>query len=184
MNNGESNDKVNNALERVVEQVTANGDADAYLCTLLLPSDFANEQRLSNDIYKRFQADFCKSVLRTTGESTPRYVTVRKENGERPEYAICLFTPSKARLEKPEEHAEKGHFIANSKVSQAGWGKGKLDVTELLMEAPRFTISSQPIQLTGDNMESAMSQMRRHLQGKGEIAQPHQRTLFVSKCPQ
>lgn len=183
MNNGESNDKVNNALERVVEQVTANGDADAYLCTLQLPRDFAHEQRLSNDIYKRFQADFCKSVLRATGESTPRYVTVRKENVERPEYAICLFTQSKARLEKPEEHAEKGRFIANSKVSQAGWGRGKLDVTELLMEAPRFTISSQPIPISPENRGAVIGQLQDHLQGRCDSKQTHQRTLFVSKCP-
>lgn len=171
-------DKVNNALERVVEQVVADGKVDVHLCTLELPEQFSEDQHQANGIYKRIQSDFCKSVMRRTGE-TPRYVTVRCSNAVRPEYAICLFTHTG--LGKSEELMEKGLEIANGKALHAGWGRGKLDVVELIRDAPRFTISSQSITFTTENKDEAMKKIQTHLADKAENTQPHQRTMFVSK---
>ena len=171
------------ALERVVNQAMSNGEAtEAYLCTLRLPRQFADNQHEANDIYKKIQADFCKNVYRSTG-TTPRYITVKTENAANPEYAFCLFTKHDASLDKPEEYAEKGREIANGKVGQAGWGNGKLDLMELFKDAPRFKIAHYPIIITQDNKASVIEQLQRHLQGQSQSTQAHQRTLFVSKCP-
>ncbi len=172
-------DKTKNALERVVNQaVKDDGVAEAYLCTLQLPKQFSDNTKQANDIYKKVQSDFCKSVMRKTGD-TPRYITVRTENSDNPEYAFCLFTKKDASLDKP-EYEEKGREIANGKVGQAGWGRGTLDVVELIKDAPRFTIS-HPIQITAENKCSVMGQLQSHLQDKSTSSN-HQRTLFVSKC--
>ena len=174
-------DKTMNALERVVNQAISNGEtAKAYLCRLQLPKQFSNDCRQANDIYKKVQSDFCKSVMRKTGD-TPRYITVRTENSDNPEYAFCLFTKKDASLDKP-EYEEKGREIANGKVGQAGWGRGTLDVVELIKDAPRFTISS-PVQITAENKCSVIGQLQRHLQDKSTSSN-HQRTLFVSKMRQ
>ena len=173
-------DKTMNALERVVNQaVKDDGVAEAYLCTLQLPKQFSNDCRQANDIYKKVQSDFCKSVMRKTGD-TPRYITVRTENSDNPEYAFCLFTKKDASLDKP-EYEEKGREIANGKVGQAGWGRGTLDVVELFMDSPKLMISSNPIQITAKNKNDAIGRLQEHLKCKSESSN-HQRTLFVSKC--
>ena len=173
-------DKTMNALERVVNQAISNGETtDAYLCRLQLPKQFSSNIKESNDIYKKIISDFGKNVMRKTGE-TPRYITVKTENENNPEYAFCLFTRYDASLDKPEEYAEKGREIANTKVSQRGWGHGRLDVVELIKDAPRFTIS-HPVQITQANKDDAIGQLQEHLKSKSESLN-HQRTLFVSKC--
>ena len=173
-------DKTKNALERVVNQAISNGETvEAYLCRLQLPKQFSSNIKESNDIYKKIISDFGKNVMRKTGE-TPRYITVKTDN-ENPEYAFCLLTHDK--LDKTEEYAEKGREIANGKVGQAGWGHGKLDIVELFRDAPRFTISSQPITITDSNKATVIEQLQHHLQGQSQSTQAHQRTLFVSKCP-
>ncbi|MBQ4480497.1 MAG: hypothetical protein IJJ33_17565 [Victivallales bacterium] len=175
-------DKTTKALERVVNQTISNGDtAAAYLCRLQLPKQFSDNPKQSNDIYKKVQSDFCKSVMRRTGE-TPRYITVRTENSDNPEYAFCLFTKKDASLDKSEEYAEKGLEIANGKAMHEGWGRGKLDVVELIRDAPRFSVS-QSLTLSDGTKATVMQQLQEHLQGKPErSSQPHQRTMFVSKC--
>ena len=174
-------DKTTKALERVVNQTISNGDtAAAYLCRLQLPKQFSSNTKQANDIYKKIQSDFCKGVMRATGE-TPRYITVRTENHDNPEYAFCLFTRQDASLDKPEEYAEKGREIANGKAGQAGWGRGRLDVVELFMDSPKFMISSNPIQITAKNKNDAIGRLQEHLKCKSESSN-HQRTLFVSKC--
>ena len=170
------------ALERVVNQTMAHGEVKAYLCKLQLPKQFAENPHQANDIYKRIQSDFCKHVSRTTG-STPRYVAVKKENADNPEYAFCLFTKADATLDKPEEYAEKGREIANGKTEHAGWGRGKLDVVEIIMDGPKFIIGSQPIMVTDSNKTEVFPQLQQHLQSKRLVNAQHQRTLFVSKCP-
>ena len=172
------------ALERVVNQAMSNGEAtEAYLCTLRLPRQFADNQHEANDIYKKIQSDFCKNVYRSTG-TTPRYITVKTDNAANPEYALCLFTKHGAGLgANTEDYAEKGREIANTKCSKEGWGNGKLDLTELFRDAPRFKIAHDPIQITQDNKASVVEQLQRHLQGQSHSTQAHQRTLFVSKCP-
>ena len=173
-------DKTKNALERVVNQAVSNGEtAKAYLCRLQLPKQFSSDIKESNDIYKKIISDFGKNVMRKTGE-TPRYITVKTENATNPEYAFCLFTKNDASLDKPEEYAEKGREIANGKVGQAGWGIGELDVMELVRDAPRFVISSHPVQITQDNKDDAIGQLQEHLKCKSESSN-HQHTLFVSK---
>ena len=103
------------ALERVVNQAMSNGEAtEAYLCTLQLPRQFADNQHQANDIYKRIQSDFCKSVMRSTGK-TPRYITVKTENATNPEYANRLIrlieTYHIARLDTLyQERLESGYF--------------------------------------------------------------------------
>lgn len=175
-------DKTTKALERVVNQTISNGDtAEAYLCRLQLPRQFSSDIKQSNDIYKKIISDFGKNVMRKTGE-TPRYITVRTENPDNPEYAFCLFTRQDASLDKPEEYAEKGREIANGKAGQAGWGRGRLDVAELFMDSPKFMISSNPIQITAKNKNDAIGRLQEHLKCKSESSN-HQRTLFVSKCP-
>ena len=178
-----SQGKVSEALERMVRQAVVNdGEAEVYLCSLRLPREFSENPHQANEIYKKIQADFCKNVYRCTG-STPRYVTVKKENDANPEYAFCLFTKPEASLDKPEEYAEKGREIANTKAGKAGWGLGRLDVVELIKDAPRFTISSQSIPVTSSNKETVLPQLQQHLQNKRIVDALHQRTLFVSKCP-
>ena len=174
-------DKTKNALERVVNQAVSNGEtAEAYLCRLQLPKQFSSDIKESNDIYKKIISDFGKNVMRKTGE-TPRYITVKTDNDDNPEYAFCLFTRYDASLDKPEEYAEKGREIANGKVGQAGWGHGKLDVVEMIMDSPKFIISSHPVQITQANKDDAIGQLQEHLNSKSESSN-HQRTLFVSKC--
>ncbi len=168
-------DKTMNALERVVNQAISNGEtAKAYLCRLQLPKQFSDNTKQANDIYKKVQSDFCKTVMRKTGD-TPRYITVRTENSDNPEYAFCLFTKNDASLDKP-EYEEKGREIANGKVGQAGWGRGKLDILELMRDAPRFTISPKPITITASNKASAMETLHEHLKEQGRnrrVASPH-----------
>ena len=174
--------KVTEALNRVVNQAVENdGRTEAYLCSLRLPREFNEDPHQANQIYKKVQADFCKHVMRSTGR-TPRYVAVKTENGDNPEYAFCLFTKTDATLDKPEEYAEKGREIANGKAGQAGWGRGKLDIVELFKDAPRFTIASQSIKVTEHNREDAILQLHQHLQNRRDIEALHQRTIFVSKC--
>ena len=172
-------DKTKNALERVVNQAISNGETKAYLGRLQLPKQFSSEIKESNDIYKKIISDFGKNVMRKTGE-TPRYITIKTNNDDNPEYAFCLFTKHDASLDKPEEYAEKGREIANGKVGQAGWGHGRLDVVELIKDAPKFTISS-PIHITNSNKDDAIDKLQEHLKCKSESLN-HQRTLFVSKC--
>ena len=175
-------DKTARALERIVNHAVENdGVAEGYLCYLQLPKQFASNIKESNDIYKKIQSDVCKNVMRSTG-STPRYVAVKMDNNDNPEYAFCLFTKKDASLDKPEEYAEKGREISNTKVGQAGWGNGRLDVVELIKDAPKFTISSQPIHITNSNKDDAIDRLQEHLKSKSESTQAHQRTLFVSKC--
>lgn len=175
-------DKTVDALRRVVDHAVEEGnEAQAYLCTLQLPRQFSENQHQANDIYKKIQSDFCKNVMRKTGQ-TPRYITVRTENAENPEYALCLITKQDAALDKPEEYAEKAMEIANTKCGKEGWGHGKLDLIELFRDAPKFKISHNPIQITQDNRDSAIGQLHNHLQSKSQLVQNHQRTLFVSKC--
>lgn len=91
-------DKTKNALDRVVNQAVEGGETiQAYLCKLQLPKQFSRNIKESNEIYKKIQSDFCKGVMRATGE-TPRYITVRTENSDNPEYAFCLFTRHDASL--------------------------------------------------------------------------------------
>ena len=178
--NESTSDDVVRALERVVNNYVEDGEeVQAYLCRLRLPCRFTDNARQSNDIYKKIQSDFCKCVMRKTGE-TPRYITVKTENATNPEYAFCLFTKNDASLDKPEEYAEKGREIANGKVGHAGWGIGELDVMELVRDAPRFVISSHPVQITQDNKDDAIGQLQEHLKCKSESSN-HQHTLFVSK---
>lgn len=174
-------DKTEIALERVVDQALANGgESEAYLCTLRLPKQFNEDQRTSNEIYKKVQSDFCKNVFRSTG-STPRYVAVRTDNSSNPEYAFCLFTKPNAKLEMPEDYAEKGREIANGKSINAGWGKGRIDLMAVFADAPLFRVSSQPIHITNENKDEAMGRFREHLQETDERRRS-QRILFVSKC--
>ena len=181
--NTTTRDKMVNALKRVVNQAISNEEtAYAYLCRMQLPKEFSSNIKESNDIYKKIQSDFCKNVMRSTG-STPRYVAVKTENADNPEYAFCLFTKHNASLDKPEEYAEKGREIANGKVGQAGWGHGKLDVVEMIMDAPKFIIASNSVQISQGNKASVIEQLQNHLQGQSQSTQAHQRTLFVSKCP-
>ena len=175
-------DKTMNAVERVVNHAIKDGAVNAYLCTLQLPRQFSNNQHQANDIYKKIISDFGKNIYRKTGE-TPRYVTVKTENKENPEYAFCLLTRHDASLDNPEDYAEKGREIANSKVGQAGWGNGRLDLMELLNDAPRFKIASNPIQISDEKKADAIERIKSHLneKGKAESTQLHQRCLFVSK---
>ncbi len=165
--------KVAMALTRVVSHAVGDGETEAYLCSLTLPRRFAGDQHQANDVYKRIQSDFCKNVQRRTGE-TPRYVTVRTEHDNRPEYAICLFTRHESRLEQTETYEEKGRIIADVKARQAGWNADE--------DSPCFTIEPQPISVTSENRETEMSRLMQHLQGKGTTRQAYQRTIFVSKC--
>ncbi len=143
--------KTKNALERVVNQAVSEGVADAYLCRLQLPKEFASNIKESNDIYKKIISDFGKNVMRKTG-ATPRYITVKTDNAANPEYALCLFTKHGAGLgANTEDYAEKGREIANGKVGQAGWGNGKLDLMELFKDAPTFKIAHDPTQITQEN---------------------------------
>ena len=179
--NERTSDDVVRALERVVNNVVEDGEeVQAYLCRLRLPCRFTDNAFQSNDIYKKFQSDFCKCVMRATGE-TPRYVGIKKENESNPEYAFCLFTKNDASLDKPEEYAEKGREIANGKVGQAGWGIGELDVMELVRDAPRFVISSKPVTINAVNKDSAISELREHLKDKCDT-EHNQKTIFVSRC--
>ena len=181
MRQSTTQDRVTEALERVVNQAVGNdGRTEAYLCTLRLPREFNEDPHEANQIYKRIQADFCKSVYRGTG-SSPRYVTVKTDNDDNPEYAFCMFTKPHANLDK-EEYAEKGREIANGKAGQAGWGRGKLEIIELFKDAPRFKVS-QPITITDENKTAVFPQLQQHLQNKHQIEALNQRTIFVSKCP-
>ncbi len=174
-------DRTTDALERVVKQaVGEDGGAQAYLCRLQLPRQFSSDQHQANGIYRKIISDFGKSVMRRTG-NTPRYISIRTDNADQPEYALCLFTKHGAALDNPEEYAEKAMEIANSKCGREGWGCGKLDLLELFRDAPRFRIAHDPIQVTSENRASVMRQLQEHLQGKSEAAN-HQRTLFVSRC--
>ncbi len=164
--------KVAKALTRVVDHAVGDGETTAYLCSLTLPRQFAGDQHQANDVYKRIQSDFCKNVQRRTGE-TPRYVTVRTERDNHPEYAICLFTRPESRMEQTEAYEEKGRIIADGKARQAGWNDE---------DSPRFTIEPQSITMTSENRETEMPRLMQHLQGKGTTRQAYQRTIFVSKC--
>ena len=169
---------VSQALERIVDQMVAQGDAKAYLCSLRLPRQFSEDMVQANDIFKKTQSDFCKSIMRGTG-STPRYIAVRTDNETNPEYAFCLFTRPNAMLD-PTAYAEKGCEIANGKSGHAGWGRGRLDVVELFKDAPRFKIA-QPLHIDKENADEILPRLQEHLNGK-KTATAHQRTLFVSKC--
>ena len=173
MRNTQRQAKVVKALTRVVDRACGKGETEAYLCSLTLPQQFAADQHQANDVYKRIQSDFCKNVQRRTGE-TPRYVTVRTEHDNRPEYAICLFTRPESRLEQTETYEEKGRSIADVKARQAGWNADE--------DSPRFTIEPQSITMTSVNRETEMPRLMQHLQGKGTTRQAYQRTIFVSKC--
>ena len=176
--NGKNGDMVGNALERVVNhEVESCREVAAYLCSLRLPKQFAQDAS-SNGVYKKIQSDFCKYVMRETGNA-PRYIAVRTDNKTNPEYAICLFTKTDAQLDKPEVYAEKAREIANTKAGHAGWGNGKLDVVEVVCDGPRYMIASQPITITGSNMRNAMNTIRNHLQ-KCDTEHKCQRTIFVS----
>ena len=169
-------DKVDKALERVMKQAMADDKTEVHLCTLELPKQFSANPHIANDIYKKIQSDFCKVVLRRTGE-TPKYVTIRQEGeGQRPGYAFCLFT--KADLDT--DLVEKGREIANGKSLHAGWGRGQTDVVDIVMNGPRFSVS-HPLTLSSETKEIVMQRLKEHLKSKSESAN-HQRTLFVSKC--
>ena len=169
-------DKVDKALERVMKQAMADDKTEVHLCTLELPKQFSGNQHVANGIYRKIISDFGKSVMRRTGE-TPKYVTIRQESErQRPGYAFCLFT--KADLDT--DLVEKGREIANGKALHAGWGRGQIDVVDIVMNGPRFSVS-QPLTLSSETKEIVMQRLKEHLQGKSESAN-HQRTLFVSKC--
>ena len=156
-----------------------HGELTAYTCTMTLPKQFAEDAAEANGLFKKIQSDFCKSVLRGTG-TTPRYVAIRSaDNEKRPEYRCVLFTPAEAPLENPEDYADHGRAIANTKFCQLGWSCGKLDVVEMLMDAPTVKIHA-PIRLSGSNRYAALNTLESYL-GQKAIPLQGQRSLFVSK---
>ena len=181
--NMKNHERTTTALNRLIEQAVADsGESEAYLCTLRLPKQFNDNHNLSNEIYMKTQSDFCKTVFRKTG-STPHYVGVKTDNSSNPEYAFCLFTKPNAKLEIPEDYAEKGRAIANTKSMNAGWGKGKLDLLAVFADAPMFKVSSQPIHITNKNKDEVMIRLQEHLNSGTDKRQQNQRTMFVSRCP-
>ena len=182
VNSSDRKKKLSVALNRLVNHVLEddNGEVLAYACNLRLPSEFNASQKQANQIYKKVQADFCKHVSRRTGH-TPSYLTIKNEDPEYPRYAMCIFTRKDSGIELAD--LQKGEEIANGKAIQAGWANGRLDVIQLFKDAPRFKIAHEPIQITQDNKDSVIEQLQHHLQGQSQSTQPHQRTIFVSKCP-
>ena len=175
-----SDKKTSKALARVAEHAIENGGmANVYLGSLRLPREFGKDQNLANETYAKIQSDFCKHVFRSTG-FTPKYVALKGENNNNPEFSFCLFTQANAGLDKPEDFSEKGREIANSKCGQAGWGNGKLDLLELFRDGPRFILSSNPLELTPSNKEAVFEKLNRHLHDIGNPQHFH-RKLFVSR---
>lgn len=171
---------VTEALDRVATQFSKeHGDLAAYTCTMTLPKQFSEDASEANDLFKKIQSDFCKSVLRGTG-ITPRYVAIRSaDNEKRPEYRCALFTPADAPLQNPEDYADHGRAIANTKCCKLGWSCGKLDVVEMLMDAPTVKIHA-PIRFSGSNRYAALNTLENYLGPKADAIQG-QRSLFVSK---
>ena len=169
---------ITDALARVASQFSQkHGELAAYTCTMTLPKQFSEDAAEANELFRKIQSDFCKSIMRGTG-TTPRYVAIRTNNEKRPEYRFALFTPAGAPLENPEEYADHGRAIANTKCCKLGWSCGKLDVVEMLMDAPTVKIHA-PIRLSGSN-RYALNTLESHLGPKADAIQG-QRSLFVSK---
>lgn len=170
---------VTEALDRVASQFAQkHGDLTAYTCTIALPKQFSQDAAEANDLFKKIQSDFCKSVLRGTG-ITPRYVAIRAENHKRPEYRCALFTPADAPLQKPEEYADHGRAIANHKATRAGWQTEQMDIVAILVDSCQFEIG-QPIKMSGSNRHSALNSLEHYLGNKLEPLKGN-RSLFVSK---
>ena len=173
-------DPVANALNRVVNQAVSNGTTEAYLCSLRIPSMFANT-KTANMIYKKTMSDYCKGIYRLPNGETPKYVAIAAEEDGFPLYNFCLFAKPGLDL-NCEKEVEHGRFIANSKASEFGFGHGQLDVVELFLEAPRFSVSN-PIAISGENKDDVMEKLQEHLKDKSTGTGDGSRTLFVSKCP-
>ena len=174
-------DPVANALNRVVNQAVSNGKStEAYLCSLRIPSMFANT-KTANTIYKKTMSDYCKGIYRLPNGATPRYVAIAAEEDGFPLYNFCLFAKPGLDL-NCEKEVEHGRFIANSKASEFGFGHGQLDVVELFLEAPRFSVSG-PIVVNEANRGDVMGKFQEHLRDKSTGTGDGSRTLFVSKCP-
>ena len=85
-------DPVAHALNRVFNHAVSNGkSAEAYLCSLRIPSMFSNAPKTANTIYKKTMSDYCKGVMRLPDGETPRYVAVASEQNGFPLYKFCLF---------------------------------------------------------------------------------------------
>ena len=169
------------AINRIASQfIQDNGETSAYLCSVTLPRQFTESAAEANNLFKKIQSDFCKSVFRGTG-TTPRYVAVRASNEKRPEYRFALFTPSDAPLDQPDNYADHGRAIANTKCGRiGGWANGKMDVVEMLLDQPTFKISHEPIHLSPVNRDEALRSLEDHLGPKAD-AIDGKRSLFVSK---
>lgn len=173
-------DPVANALNRVVNHVTATGSTEAYLCSLRIPSMFANT-KTANTIYKKTISDYCKGIYRLPNGETPKYVAIAAEEDGFPLYNFCLFAKPGLDL-NAEDGVEHGRYIANSKASEFGFGHGTLDVVQLFLQGPRFSVSA-PITVSAENKDDVMEKLQEHLKNKASGAGDGSRTLFVSKCP-
>ena len=176
-------DPVANALNRVVNQAVKNGrSTEAYLCSLRIPSMFANDPKTANSIYRKTISDYCKGIYRLPNGETPKYVAISaEEEGGFPLYKFCLFAKPGLDL-NAEDGVEHGRFIANSKASEFGFGHGTLDVVQLFIQGPRFSVSD-PIAISGENKDDVMEKLQKHLKDKSTGNGDGSRTLFVSKCP-
>ena len=175
-------DPVANALNRVVNQAVKNGrSTEAYLCSLRIPSMFANDPKTANSIYRKTISDYCKGIYRLPNGATPRYVAIAAEEDGFPLYKFCLFAKPGLDL-NAEDGVEHGRFIANSKASEFGFGHGTLDVVQLFIQGPRFSVSD-PIAISGENKDDVMEKLQKHLKDKSTGNGDGSRTLFVSKCP-
>ena len=174
-----SDPAVANALNRVVNTVTANGPAEAFFCSLRIPSMFANDPKTANMIYRKTMSDYCKGVMRLPNGETPKYVAIAAEEDGFPLYKFCLFAKPGLDL-NAEVGVEHGRFIANSKASEFGFGHGTLDVVQLFLQGPRFSVSA-PITVSAENKDDVMDKLQGHLKEKASSTDGS-RTLFVSKC--
>lgn len=178
-----SDPAVANALNRVVNQAVKNGrSTEAYLCSLRLPPMFAHDPKTANAIYAKTISDYCKGIYRLPNGETPKYVAISaEEEGGFPLYKFCLFAKPGLDL-NAEDGVEHGRYIANSKASEFGFGNGTLDVVQLFLQAPRFSVS-EPIAVNEANKADVMDRLQEHLRDKSSCTGDGTRTLFVSKCP-
>lgn len=154
-----------------------NGEVAAYECAMTLPKQFKEDAAKANQLFKRIQADFCKSVLRGTG-TTPRYVAIRANNEKCPEFRFALFTPANAPLDNPEEYSEHGRAIANHKASQMGWTCENMDIVEILLDSCTFKIAHEPLRI---HDAGTLKSLEEHLGDKADSVNG-QRSVFVSKA--
>ena len=113
-------------------------------------------------------SDYCKGVMRLPDGETPRYVAVASEQNGFPLYKFCLFAKPGLDL-NAEDGVEHGRYIANSKVSEFGFGNGTLDVVQLFLQAPRFSVS-EPIAVNEANKADVMDRLQAHLRDKSSGA--------------